>query len=426
MAGIDLDSGALQELLRVAFPLHVVIGNDDRLRAVGPLLTKLYPSIQTRSALSESFLLTNTTKAALTFQALAQLRSITLEIRHSIPVLRLSGPLITLPDPTAIAFLGTPEIPTTVVLSDLARHHHQRQTQPASAAPTPPPTGRRRPRVLVVDDHPVNRLLATELLRLRHYEAIPIDGGKAAIQAIQDSAVDFVLMDIQMPEVSGIDATRAIRELEKTRGGHVPIVAVTAHAFSEDRERCLHAGMDAYLSKPLRVDQLIATLESLGQNAAPIHAGRTVESSPEHPEANAATQLPHPSPLPASPGVVASESAPHVRLIQGDPALVATVAEVFLQQTPQILAAIDGAIRRRHASDLAFHAHRLKGSLSYLEVPNLEAAARGLERQGKADRWDQVPVWWEELKSGLDQLNRELTELLHSAVDAETSARSLA
>lgn len=429
MAGIDLDSGALQELLRVAFPLHVVIGSDCRLRAVGPLLTRLYPSIRPELPLSEAFLLPLTIQGPLNFNTLSQRRSLTLEIRDSSPALRLTGPLIPLPDPTAVAFLGTPEIPTTVVLSDLARHHHQLQGRATSTgAPTSRPAHphppHRRPRVLVVDDHPVNRLLAAELLRLRHYEAIPLDGGQAAIQAVQDGGADFILMDIQMPEVSGIDATRAIRELEKTRGGHIPIIAVTAHAFSEDRDRCLQAGMDAYLSKPLRVEQLITTLEGLGQSTPPPETGPRNEPSPALAPGKHPVSHPPSAPLPATPEVARVEPNSQVRLIQGDPALVATVAEVFLEQTPHILQAIESAIQRRQAQDLAFHAHRLKGSLSYLEVPNLEAAARGLERQGKSDRWDQVPVWLEELKSGLKQLNRELADLLCSAADAGPRSNS--
>lgn len=419
MADTDLVSRALHDFLRAAYPWHVVIGAEDQVRSVGPLLERFCPTFHPGLSVSEFFQFTEPSASPPSFRSLLERNAASLDIPHSPASLRLGGSIVRLSDPSAIAFLGSPEVIRWPDLIELSRHY-QGSLDRAKPSPTPatPASSSRRPRVLVVDDHPVNRLLATELLRQRQFDPVAIDGGQAAVTAAETGGVDFILMDVQMPEVSGIDATRAIREMEKKRGGHVPIIAVTAHAFAEDRDRCLAAGMDAYLSKPLRVDQLVATLEELGRTLCQ----SVIPTSPPivAPE-EAIRPCPSAEVAPAPPDRAPGD---HARLIQGDPILVATVAEVFLQQTPLILSAMEAAIHGRNATDLAFHAHRLKGSLSYLEVPSLEAAARGLERQGKANRWDQVPIWWSELRSGIDLLKVELTELLgaHAAAEAPVHA----
>ncbi len=107
-------------------------------------------------------------------------------------------------------------------------------------------------RILLTEDNAVNRVLALRLLEKRgHVVSIACDG-KEALLAAQQEEFDVILMDIQMPEVNGFEATAAIRKREASSGKHVPIVALTAHAMKEDRERCLSAGMDAYITKPIR------------------------------------------------------------------------------------------------------------------------------------------------------------------------------
>jgi CheY-like chemotaxis protein len=121
-------------------------------------------------------------------------------------------------------------------------------------------------RVLVAEDGDVNRMVAQRLLEKRGHSAVLVDNGREALQAVQRDEFDLVLMDVQMPEMDGFAATRAIRDLERERGGgaHVPIVAMTAHAMRGDREKCLEAGMDAYLAKPLRTAELDEILARWG------------------------------------------------------------------------------------------------------------------------------------------------------------------
>jgi two-component system, sensor histidine kinase and response regulator len=118
-------------------------------------------------------------------------------------------------------------------------------------------------RILVAEDNAVNRLLVTSLLRKRGHTIVTAVNGREAVAAVTEDSFDIVLMDVQMPEMDGLEATTAIRKLEAVTGAHVPIIALTAHAMKGDREICLGAGMDEYLSKPISPKQLFALIESL-------------------------------------------------------------------------------------------------------------------------------------------------------------------
>ena len=120
---------------------------------------------------------------------------------------------------------------------------------------------RRRLQILVVEDNAVNQALAIRLLEKRGHTVTVADDGREALAALDKQPFDLVLMDVQMPEMDGFEATAAIREKEKATGAHIPIIAMTAHAMKGDEERCLAAGMDAYISKPIQPTQLFQTIE---------------------------------------------------------------------------------------------------------------------------------------------------------------------
>jgi len=122
---------------------------------------------------------------------------------------------------------------------------------------------KQRSRVLLAEDNAVNQTLAVRLLEKRGYSVIVAGDGRAAVEAFEKDHFDVVLMDIQMPGMDGFEATAAIRTKEKLGGGHIPIVAMTAHALKGDQERCLSAGMDGYVSKPIRTSELFSTIESV-------------------------------------------------------------------------------------------------------------------------------------------------------------------
>ena len=140
---------------------------------------------------------------------------------------------------------------------------------------------RNRARVLLVEDNAVNQTLAVRLLERRGYAVSAAANGHEALAALEREQFDLVLMDLQMPEMDGFAATAAIRQKERSAGGHIPIVAMTAHALKGDEERCLSAGLDAYISKPIRTNEMFATIERvLGKNEEDGASG-AVESQKE-------------------------------------------------------------------------------------------------------------------------------------------------
>lgn len=127
-------------------------------------------------------------------------------------------------------------------------------------------------RVLLVEDNAVNRTIATKLLEKRGHVVVAVENGALAVEITASEAFDVVLMDIQMPVMDGLTATTKIREREHTTGRHVPIIAVTAHALDDDRRRCLAAGMDDFLPKPIRSSDLFEKVARFAPAAEPARA----------------------------------------------------------------------------------------------------------------------------------------------------------
>ncbi len=126
-------------------------------------------------------------------------------------------------------------------------------------------------RILVVEDNPVNQALARRLLAKRGHRVTTAGNGRKALLALEGRAFDLILMDVQMPEMDGLEATGAIRGRERTTGVHVPIIAMTAHAMKGDEDLCLQAGMDAYVTKPIRPEELFRTIDRfLPSRAGPV------------------------------------------------------------------------------------------------------------------------------------------------------------
>lgn len=115
-------------------------------------------------------------------------------------------------------------------------------------------------RILVAEDDATIRQLMRTLLSRSGIDCVTVENGRSAVEAWEAGSFDFVVMDVQMPVMDGLAATRLIREKEKLRGGHTPIIAITAHAMAEDRDLCCEAGMDDYISKPIDVERLFELL----------------------------------------------------------------------------------------------------------------------------------------------------------------------
>ena len=241
--------------------------------------------------------------------------------------------------------------------------------------------GRRKPewprtdrplRVLLAEDNLVNQRVAVGLLTRRGHTVTVAANGDEALTAFHDAAFDVALMDIQMPVKDGFEATAAIRAHERARGGHLRIVAMTAHAMSGDRERCLGAGMDAYLSKPIDPETLYRTVEH-----APAQAPAALTSASSH--------------------VLDREGL--LERLGHDDQLVGDVVQMFLADCPARLADIRAAIDRRDAGAIASAAHTLKGAAGNLSATGLFESARTLERIGTESRLDAAEAGWRGLSA---------------------------
>ena len=121
----------------------------------------------------------------------------------------------------------------------------------------------KRLRILVVEDNPINQKVAAHILQKYGNTVILANDGKEALEAFKKEEFDLILMDVQMPVMDGFQATAAIRKVERSTGKHIPIIALTAHTMKGDRKKCLDAGMDDYVSKPIKPDVLFQTIDEL-------------------------------------------------------------------------------------------------------------------------------------------------------------------
>jgi two-component system, sensor histidine kinase and response regulator len=232
----------------------------------------------------------------------------------------------------------------------------------AQADRTPAPAARRPLRVLLAEDNAVNQKLVVRLLEKQGHGVSVVVNGQEAVDAVGRGGFDLVLMDVQMPEMDGLEATRHIRERERACGGHVVVLAMTAHAMKGDREQCLAAGMDGYVAKPIQPRELFAAIE----RALP--AG----DLPEEPAPGGG----------AGDGVVDWGEA-RAR-VEGDEGLLRELAQMFLDTCEGQLAEIRGAIDSGDAETLRRVSHGLKGAVgtfgarpAYQAAAHLEAVAKG-------------------------------------------------
>ncbi len=221
--------------------------------------------------------------------------------------------------------------------------------------------GRPHLRILLAEDNPVNQKVAVSILEKQGHLVTVVSDGQAVLTALEPHAFDLVLMDVQMPILDGLETTAAIRARERTSGGHIPIVAMTARAMKGDQEECLAAGMDGYVSKPLKRDNLDAVLRQvLGSHSVPI-------PPPDEPPIDLASAL---------------------NAVDGDRTLLREVIEVFRQDYPARVTELRDAIEHRTPHQMGVAAHSLKGALSIFGRTLAYDLAQELETRGRAGHLD--------------------------------------
>ncbi|MGE0362819.1 MAG: response regulator [Vicinamibacterales bacterium] len=246
---------------------------------------------------------------------------------------------------------------------------------PAAVAPGPATPPRRRLDVLVVEDNPTNRAVALHVLKQRGHTVTPAETGHEAVRLAMARRFDVILMDVQMPGMDGYEATTAIRGEAAGPNAATPIVAVTAHASSGDRERCLAAGMNAFVAKPVRPAALLAAIDGLFEApaATPQVATAAPRARARRPRVRAA----------------ALDAAALLAAFGNDRALLDETIGVFLADAPAQLAALRTAVAAADAAAIARAAHALKGAVSLFSLGAAYTATRSLEaaaRTGLPDR----------------------------------------
>jgi PAS domain S-box-containing protein len=265
-------------------------------------------------------------------------------------------------------------------------------------------TAARPLRVLVAEDNPVNRKLVTTLLQKRGHHVVAVEDGRAAVRAAtadQDERFDVALMDLQMPEMSGFEATHEIREREASTGRHLPIIALTAHAMQGDKDRCLAAGMDGYLAKPIDVDELVATVEHFASppEAAPVEAPSGSEPAPAFDEPVA------------------------LAYAGGDRRLLRQVIKLFRADAPGTLRNIGAAIEQQDAEGLRQSAHALRGAMAAIGATAGHQITTRLEELGRSANLDEARELYAQLVSRMDELQAAV-EAAGLAAPASGAARN--
>jgi PAS domain S-box-containing protein len=274
-------------------------------------------------------------------------------------------------------------------------------------------------KILLAEDNIVNQRLALGVLKPQNHEITVVENGRKAVEMYADQPFDLILMDIQMPVMNGLEATREIRKHEIETGKHVTIVAMTAHAMKGDREKCINAGMDEYLSKPIRIRELQEKLaelfgtkvesrpakartDSAGERQAPGERGRKARPKPA---AQAVS-------FPDNNGVIDWQAA--YKSVNYSESLLRELIQLFLDDLPRLTENLRQAVLDADQKKLKSGAHLLKGSMLFLHSrPSYESAMK-LEQLCKKDDLSKADALLEELELNLETLSAELNDYLRS------------
>jgi two-component system, sensor histidine kinase and response regulator len=266
-------------------------------------------------------------------------------------------------------------------------------------------------KILLAEDSPINQKVAIGFLEDWGHQVVVVNDGQQAVEAVEREAFDLVLMDVQMPELNGFEATALIRDRELRDGTHLPIIAMTAEAMKGDRERCLDAGMDDYLAKPIDVKALFRVIESCPANV--LRADGWGPGGPRMPT-DVATGDGRPVVVSNSPEETTSVDGSFIdwkltsELIGGDEQMLHEIVEIARVQCPQLLEEIRVAIDTSDAVNLRRCAHTLKSSAYYFGAHGIMETARQLEQLGRSEHLDEAPAMFESLESEVRRLVKNL------------------
>ena len=280
--------------------------------------------------------------------------------------------------------------------------------EPAAPSTAPRDAASRRLHVLVAEDNAVNQRVIVRLLEKMGHIPIVAYNGQEALDAYESRPFDVVLMDVQMPVMDGLTATQMIRQSEARHPGRrrLPIMALTAYAMRGDRERCLAAGMDEYLTKPVKPEELSAALNRLVEASASTEGAARGAAAPVPREAVRSEAAP----------VVTADAAPEagfdfsaaLNYVGGDRALLDELLGIFVEDAPLRMEAIRRALAGREAADLTREAHTIKGALKVIGAATAAGLAQGLEALGRDGNMGEADKLAAALEREIDRLMQSL------------------
>jgi CheY-like chemotaxis protein/HPt (histidine-containing phosphotransfer) domain-containing protein len=248
--------------------------------------------------------------------------------------------------------------------------------------------------ILLAEDNAVNRQFAVRLLEKHGHRVVLATNGREAVAALEKEPVDMVLMDLQMPEMDGFEATAAIRDREKVTGAHLPIIAMTAHAMKGDRERCLASGMDGYVTKPIQIRELLDVIEQ--------YLPATAKAAPAPPAVAAP---------PAEAALEVLDAKAVLGRVEGDRELLSSLIRIFVTEAPALMQEMRKALAERDEKALERVAHTLKGCLGNFAAAAAFEAARELEAIGRAGNFVAAGIACAALEREIERLLPALQEL---------------
>jgi len=303
------------------------------------------------------------------------------------------------PVPASPAFAGHVSKPVLesrlrAALAQALAQNKSRHAPPAAPLPAPIVAPRHavpensRAKILVAEDNPTNQEVAMAILGKLGYDACAVANGAEAVAALRDAHYDLVLMDCEMPEMDGYEATRNIREHGRNR--RIPIVALTADAMLGDREKCIRAGMNDYVAKPVQPEALARVLDNWLRDSR--EQAQTVPAAP-------------------APGITAAfDESEMLRRLMGDRGLAGKIIDGFLEDFPRQLLTLQKRLEEGDAGGVRLQAHSLKGAAATVSAPALRAAALEMEQAGIQGQLPRAAQLLPRMQEQLDQFKTTLAQ----------------
>ena len=266
-------------------------------------------------------------------------------------------------------------------------------------------------RLLLAEDNLVNQKLAIAVLERWGHSIEVVGDGRAALSAVARERFNLVLMDVQMPTMDGLRATMEIRAGEEHTGGHVPIIAMTAHTMAGDRERCLDAGMDGYVGKPFDLEELFTVLEShLERSAVRLSSLGSTKRTVRGPARQRSGES-----RPAAPLQDVVDSAALMNAVASDRKLLRELIELFRQEGPRRLAEVRSALALGDLGGVETAAHSLKGSVGSLKAKRSYEAAEIVETLARRNSMNEIQAACAALEQEIAHLQQALATFAGAA-----------